>query len=228
METIARALGLLGSTASLLALAACGGSDLVDDNDGGASGEGGAVLAQLEDAGLYDPGAGASAFSAGAVQAALATCTEPHGPPVAITDGNDESALAAGAWVLCPGGPSTPSVFSPGMILAPGGAWTQLMSDGDGGLVAVHGLQTQGTWAAFCEASTGIPNDQSCVFNDEADVNIVIQADSQDVSTDACYGGPVTFESSPRRMYVVDFPALYCDGNSTIPTFDLWLVPLGQ
>jgi hypothetical protein len=226
---MACALPLLGSAALLVALAACGGGKLAASGDGGgASDEGGVVLAQLEDAGQYDPGAGASAFTAGQVQAALAACTQPHGPPVAITDANDESALAAGAWALCPGGPSTPTVFSPGMILAPGGAWTRLTSDGDGGLVADQGVQAQGTWDAFCEASSDIANDQPCIFNDQTDVNIVIHADSQAVSTDACYGGPITFESSPRRMFVVDFPALYCDVHSTFPTFDLWLVPLGQ
>jgi len=222
-------LALLGVTGAflLLALAGCGGSTTTGSSppDAGADDESPLVSA-LQDSGQYDPGADAGAFSASQVQAALAECDAPHGPPVSVTDGNDEAALLAGAWVVCPGGPNVDTVFSPGMILTPGGVWTRLDSDGDGGLVASQGLQDQGQWAAFCEASTGIPNDQSCVFAGAPDVDVKISAASRDLSTVGCYGGPISFESSPRRMYVVDFPALYCDVHWDGGTFDLWLVPL--
>jgi hypothetical protein len=188
------------------------------------------LVGALKEAGQYDPGGDAGAFSASQVQAALAHCNNPHGPPVNVTDGNDEEALLVGAWALCPpdgdAGPGVQTVFSPGMILAPGGAWTRLASDGHGGLVAARGLQNQGHWNAGCETSSDITNSQPCISGGTSNVVVGIQADSKDTSAAACYGGPISFESSPRRMYVVDFPAVSCDVNWDGGTFDLWLVPL--
>ncbi|MGH7298164.1 MAG: hypothetical protein ACRELB_24705, partial [Polyangiaceae bacterium] len=65
-----------------LALAACGGGVKQGNTPDGGADEGG-VLGALEDAGQYDPGAGQTSFSAQQVQAALATCDDPHGPAVA-------------------------------------------------------------------------------------------------------------------------------------------------
>jgi hypothetical protein len=161
------------------------------------------------------------------VQAAHAQCNHPHGPAVQVTTGGDFQQLHPGAWVLCPGAPAdVVTVFSPGAIFGSGGDWTRLGGDASGGLTSTQGVQNQGHWYAYCEASTGIPNSQPCVFGGEEDVHVRIQAVSQGTGTDACYGGPITFESSPRRMYVVDYPPLYCDQRTTLGTFYLWLVPL--
>ena len=215
---------LLGAVAWIVG--GCGGRVPGPALAGGDAGGGGSVLAGLQASGQYDPGANASAFSAAQVQAALANCDSPHGPAVQVTDSNDERALLAGAWVLCPGGSDIPAVFSPGMILAPGGAWTRLVSDGSGGLVATTGVQNQGVWLAFCEASSDITSDQRCIFGDSSDVNVRINAVGDDGSPFTCFGGPMSFESSPRRMFVVE-SALYCPpGSWDSGTFDLWLVPL--
>jgi len=217
------------SSLAPLAFVACGGHAAT-----GATSDAGVdvtspLVGALKDAGQYDPGGDAGAFSASQVQAALAHCNDPHGPPVNVSDGNDEEALLVGAWALCPegdAGPGVQTVFSPGMILAPGSAWTRLASDGDGGLVASRGLQNQGQWQAGCEASSDITNSQPCIFGGTSDVTVGIQAASRDTSALGCYGGPISFESSPRRMYVVDSPAVSCDVNWDGGTFDLWLVPL--
>ncbi|HEX8791047.1 MAG TPA: hypothetical protein VF765_08835 [Polyangiaceae bacterium] len=209
-----------------LALAACGGHATTGASPDANANPPSPLVGVLKDAGQYDPGGDAGAFTASQVQAALAHCDDPHGPAVDVTDGNDEEALLVGAWVLCPGGPQVPTVFSPGMILTPGGAWRRLAWDADGKLVAPQGVQDQGQWRAGCEASSDIANDQPCVYGGTSDVTVGIQAASRDTSTPGCYGGAISFESSPRRMYVVDFPALYCDVNWDGGTFDVWLVPL--
>ncbi len=205
-----------GAAVTALGLMGCGGGSLDRGGDGGPNGP---RTGGVQDAGHVDEGP----FSAAQVEAALATCNDAHGPALMVADGNDEEALAAGAWVPCPGSPSLPSVFSPGMILAPGGAWTRLASDGDGGLVASNGVQNQGQWGAYCEASSGISNDQSCIFGSTSDVLVGIQ----DIASDAtgCFNGTITFEKSPRRMYVAGFPG-YCRPQLVPSTLGLWLVPL--
>lgn len=47
-----------------------------------------------------------------------------------------------------------------------------------------------------------------------------IDASSQDPTPIGCYGGPINFESSPRRMHVVG-GADYCGEPATS---ELWLV----
>ncbi len=227
------------SSLASLVFVACGGHTSTGASPDASADVQSPLVGKLQEAGQYDPGGDAGAFSASQVQAALAlTANDAHGSPVNVSDGNDEAALLVGAWVLCPteadggddggdGGANVQTVFSPGMILAPGGAWTRLASDGHGGLVAARGVQNQGQWQAGCEASSDITN--SCALQSRRHVGRHRRhsgAASRDMSTLGCYGGAMSFESSPRRMYVVDSPADTCDVNSDAGTFDLWLVPL--
>jgi hypothetical protein len=210
-------LELGGAVLTALGLMGCGGGSLAHGGvDGGPNGP---KTNGTLDAGHIDEGP----FSAAQVEAALATCNDAHGPAYMVANGNDVEALAEGAWVPCPGGPSLPSVFSPGMILAPGGKWTRLASDGDGGLAASNGVQNQGQWSAYCETSSSISNDQPCINGSTSNVLVGIQ----DIASDAtgCFNGAISFEVSPRRMYVAAFPG-YCRPQLVPSTLGLWLVPL--
>ncbi len=222
----------LAHVLAALALVACGGHAAVTStSDGGSSLDAAHPIITIE-GGDYDPGGDAGVFSAPQVQAALAQCNLPHGPAVSVSSADDEQALLTGAWVLCPPGDAgadagaVVTVFSPGMRLSADGTWTRFLSDGDGGLTLGAGVQNQGQWSAFCEASSSIPNSQPCIFGGQSDVDVSIHSTSQDTSTVGCFGGPISFESTPRRMFVVDDPQLYCDVNSSLGTFDLWMVGL--
>ena len=97
----------------------------------------------------------AGAFSSTRVASALAQCNLPHGPPVTVSTGNDVVAQATGAWLLCPAESSAiATLLSPGFVLGSGGQWYRLVDDGNGGLTAATGVQGQGPWSAFCEASS--------------------------------------------------------------------------
>jgi hypothetical protein len=111
------------------------------------------------------------------------------------------------------------------LVLDSGGQWHRLVDDGNGGLTAATGVQGQGPWSAFCEASSDITNSQSCVFGGLPDVYLRIETLAHDSSPTGCLVAPAAFESSPRRMFVVNQQDLYCDINFT-GTYDFWLVPL--
>jgi hypothetical protein len=165
-------------------------------------------------------------FSSTVVAAALAQCSLPHGPPVALSTGNDVVAQVTGAWIVCPAESDAVSALpSPGLILEPDGTWYRLVDDGDGGLVTGTGVQDQGPWSAFCEASSTISNDQTCVYGGLPDLYVSIKTLGNDTSPMGCLVAPTAFESSPRRMYIVDQPGSYCSANST-GTYHFWLVPL--
>jgi hypothetical protein len=57
------------------------------------------------------------------------------------------------------------------------------------------------------------------------DLYLSIQTLGNDRSPSGCLVAPAAFESSPRRMFIVDQPDLYCDVQTT-GTYDFWLVPL--
>lgn len=168
----------------------------------------------------------AGAFSSTRVAAALAQCNLPHGPPVTVSTGNDVVAQATGAWLLCPTESSAiAALLSPGLVLGSEGQWYRLVDDGNGGLTAAMGVQGQGPWSAFCEASSSITNSQTCIFSGLPDIYLRIETLGNDSSPSGCLVAPAAFESSPRRMFMVDQQDLYCDANST-GTYDFWLVPL--
>ena len=169
---------------------------------------------------------GAGAFSSTRVASALAQCSLPHGPPVTLSTGSDVVAQATGAWLLCPTESSAiATLLSPGLVLGPEGQWYRLVDDGNGGLTTATGVQGQGPWSAFCEASSTITNSQTCIFGGLPDIYLRIETLGNDSTPGGCLVAPAAFESSPRRMFIVDQPDLYCDVNLT-GTYDFWLVPL--
>ena len=235
----------------LVSLAACGGSPLTPRPNGADAasgcvpglsvecvGPGGCVSNQVCDADgrSFGPcvcaspadggGDDAGAFSSTRVASALAQCNLPHGPPVTVSTGNDVVAQATGAWLLCPVESSAiATLLSPGFVLGSGGRWYRLVDDGNGGLTAATGVQGQGPWSAFCEASSDITNSQTCIFSGLPDLYLRIDTLANDSSPSGCLVAPAAFESSPRRMFIVDQQDLYCDINLT-DTYDFWLVPL--
>ncbi|HTB57549.1 MAG TPA: hypothetical protein VLC06_06725 [Polyangia bacterium] len=143
-----------------------------------------------------------------------------------ISTGNDVVAQATGAWLLCPPESSAiATLLSPGLVLGSEGRWYRLVDDGNGGLTAATGVQGQGPWSAFCEASSTITNSQTCIFSGLPDIYLQIETLGNDSSPSGCLVAPAAFESSPRRMFIVDQQDLYCDVNLT-DTYDFWLVPL--
>jgi hypothetical protein len=191
-----------------------GSCDCVFPRDGGGS--------SLPDASGDDAGA----FSPTRVASALAQCNLPHGPPVAVSTGNDVAAQATGAWLLCTTeSNAVATLLSPGLVLDSDGQWHRLVEDGNGGLTAATGVQGQGPWSAFCEASSTITNSQPCVFGGLPYVYLRIETLGNDSSPSGCLVAPAAFESSPRRMFIVDEQDLYCSIQST-GTYDFWLVPL--
>lgn len=166
-------------------------------------------------------------FSADTIQAALANCTLPHGPPATVITPNDAKAALIGGWVLCPSSTTPPqTVFSPGIRLEANGNFEILTPDGDGGLVAGVGLLSQGTWSTSCyNVDTSLVPDASnkaCPGTSPwglwADAHTV----GGDDSLANCFVGPISFETSPVRAYVIDSGG-YCGSDANV---DLWLVPL--
>jgi hypothetical protein len=165
-------------------------------------------------------------FSASQVQAALASCGAPHGPTAASASQNQSAMLATGAWLVCQTLPSPAdggvTVFSPGITFSAGGTAYRLVPDGSGGLVQDVGVLGQGTWSVACEDESPYPLDQACPG---ARVDIHVATQGGDLDLFNCAGGPVTFEDSPRRMYVVDEVGEWCY-SPMLRIYDIWLVPL--
>jgi hypothetical protein len=169
-----------------------------------------------------------STFSADAIQAALANCSLPHGPPVAtVITPNDAKATLIGAWVLCPPSTALPqTIFTPGIRLEANGNFEILTPDGNGGLVAGVGLLSQGTWGTSCyNVDTTIVHDaanKACPGTSPwglwADAHTV----GGDDSLANCFVGPISFETSPTRAYIIE-PGGYCGSDVNL---DFWLVPL--
>lgn len=179
-------------TASLVA---CGGQSTPSGSGGGTSTASGKPLS--------------ASFSASQVSAALANCNLPHGPAVIPTDQTREAQLAVGAWAACPD-PSTPapaSLLVPGIVLFPPGSddsgqWMRLETNASGGLSTVVGVQNQGQWFA--------PN--------AVDVDV----ETVGGGPGGAGGGTTSFETNPRRMYIVT-DQTDCPDCAAL---ELWLVPL--
>ena len=73
--------------------------------------------------------------------------------------------------------------------------------------------------------SSTITNSQTCIFGGLPDLYFSIKTLGNDPSPNGCLVAPAAFESSPRRMFIVDLPALYFDVQTTGTSND-WLVPL--
>ena len=190
-------------------LAACGGKAVgtPNGNDGNGTMSGGA-----------DGGSQASAFDPSQVQAAQATCTSSHGHAVALSSGSVAIDSFVGSWLLCSDATASPStMFAPGIQFAPDGSYSQLVSDGSGGLVRATGVQSQGTWSLTCDGSRASPA-QSC--NAFA---VTLEDDAHDQGPVGYAYGLPAFEDSPRRLYLPDYYDGYGEGS---PVENLWLVQI--
>ena len=169
-------------------------------------------------------------FSADAVQAALANCALPHGPPVALSTPNNEKAALIGAWALCPPSTTLPqTIFTPGIRLEANGNFEILTPDSDGALVAGVGLLSQGTWTTYCyNVDTSLVPDaanQPCQGTSPYGLGAQAHTAGGDDSLANCFVGPISFESSPARAYVIDGTGV-CGGPDANVNLDFWLVPL--
>ena len=93
---------------------------------------------------------------------------------------------------------STATLLSPGLVLDSNGQWSRLVDDGNGGLTAATGVQGQGPWSAFCEASSAITNSQTCVFGGLPDLYLRIETLGNDRAQVAVWW--LRLRSSPRRV----------------------------
>jgi hypothetical protein len=204
---------------------------VADSSGGGSSGggSGGGERGGGGDAGASIP----TKFSADQVQAALANCGLPHGPPDGVSTPNDEVAKLTGVWLLCPpAAPQPKTLFAPGIRFEANGNFEILAMDADGGVEAGVGLLSQGTWSTFCYNvdPSFVPDvaTRPCPGTSLYGIDVKAHTVGGDDSPTNCFVGPITFESAPARGHVIDFPAEWCapvDANESL-TFDFWLVPL--
>ena len=82
------------------------------------------------------------------------------------------------------------------------------------------------TWSTFCEVSSTVTGTDPCPGIGYYGPLVSIQVVAGDESPTGCFVGPFSFESSPSRAYVVDWPQLYCSASYTGDQFSFWLVPL--
>jgi len=169
-------------------------------------------------------------FTADEVQAALANCGLPHGSPVVLSTPNDEKAALIGAWALCPPSMTLPqTIFTPGIRFEANGNFESLTPDGAGGLVAGVGLLSQGTWTTYCyNVDTSLVHDaanQPCQGTSPYGLGAQAHTVGGDDNLANCFVGPVSFETSPARAYVIDGTGV-CGGPDANVNIELWLVPL--
>jgi hypothetical protein len=178
-----------------------------------------------------DGGAGIpTAFSADVVQAALANCTLPHGPPATVITPNDAKTALVGGWALCPSSTTLPqTIFTPGIRLEANGNFEILTADGDGGLVAGVGLLSQGTWSTSCYNvdPTLVPDAKNKPCPGTSPYGLWAAAHTVGGADNLanCFVGPISFETSPARAYVIESLG-YCGSVDASADLDLWLVPL--
>src|SRR5262245_3991975 len=165
-------------------------------------------------------------FSASEVQAALARCDLPHGPPVEVITPNDEATKLVGAWLLCPPPAAQPqTIFTPAIRLEANWNFDTMAMNSEGGLVAGVGLVSQGEWGVSCyyvPLGTPNPNAKPCVGVSGEGVLVRAHTLANDNSPAGCFDGPIRFESEPVRAHVVDSTGGCAFGDP----FDFWLVPL--
>jgi hypothetical protein len=205
----------------------------ISNGDGGGAG---APASDIGTGGTNDGGRGAAGnggsspelFTAQQVQAALANCDLPHGPPVTIANSNDLKTRVAGAWLVCPASAAgeTHTLFSQGIQLEANGRFEVLTPTAEGGLQAGVGVLSQGQWSTFCEQSSTIGGADPCPGVGYDGALVSAQVAGGDKSPTGCFVGPFSFESSPTRAYVLDWPQLYCSVSYTGDPFNFWLVPL--
>jgi len=169
-------------------------------------------------------------FTGPEVQSALTSCDLPHGAPVNIDTGDQESAHVLGTWLICPssGNVGFDTPFAPGIQFRADGTFSTLAASDDGGLDTGTGFQKQGEWSAFCEMSSIIKNSQPChgggvYYYSTIYIQLHVAGGGDNRATAAV--GPITFESSPTRAYVVDYPGWF-DANEGDTSIEFWMVPL--
>jgi hypothetical protein len=210
-----------GTLVGMLA-AGCGGK-VNGPGDNGSGDDGGG-----EDAGTPEPlpadasppppqrDAGATSFDMGQVQQAQAQCGLSHGAEDPVSTWGNAQAELVGAWYLCSGSTAlSATTFSPGIELATDGTWYRLASDGQGGLTRGQGVENQGTWFVGCEAESPFPQNQTCPGQGSP-----IDFSDSSAATQDGDSGPLSFESGPRRVHILDYL------GSSGATADVWLVPL--
>lgn len=202
-------------------LAACVGTRSLDKEGSGGSGGGSAGSAGAA-------GVGPTSYTAEQVQAALDSCDLPHGPAVTINNSNDVKARVVGAWLVCPASTASQpdTMFTTGIQFEPNGLFETLKPTGDGGLQTDQGVLSQGQWSTFCEVSSTVTGTDPCPGIGYYGPLVRIQVVAGDESPTGCFVGPFSFETSPSRAYVVDWPQLYCSASYTGDQFSFWLVPL--
>ena len=164
-----------------------------------------------------------SSYDAGAVAAAGAACSAPHGPAeLGSSTFRQARARVAGSWLLCAGDDGMQTMFAPGISLLPDGTAYRLVSDGAGGLVRAQDVQGEDKWSVTCQAPTfPAADDTPC----DGTLILLVHDSAGDVDPGGCAGGALSFESSPTRAYVNDDIAEWCTGPWG-KVFELWLVPL--
>jgi hypothetical protein len=225
---------LIGSVGLIVLVgAACGGGRTpLLPGQGQGLGNGGAAgaLGGGGDGGASNPTQLPTHFTGPEVQSALASCDAPHGPAVNLDTADEESTHVVGTWLLCP----TPTnvgadtMFAPAIQFRADGTFNTMTASADGGLDTGTGLQRQGKWSAFCEMSSDIKSSEPCHGGGVyyySTIYVWIHVAAGNDNRAGCAVGPISFERSPTRAYVVDYPG-WCDVNEGSTTLDFWLVPL--
>jgi len=172
-----------------------------------------------------------TSFTGPQVQAALARCDLPHGPPVDVVAPIDEAAMLVGSWLLCPPATAQPkTLFDPGIQFDAAGNFAILMVTGDGGVLPGVGLLSQGHWATSCyNTDTSIVHDaytRPCPGTSFYGIDVQAHTIGGDDSPANCFVGPIDFESAPARAHIIDAPAGWCSAANPSDIFDFWMVPL--
>lgn len=210
---------LLFAIFTAAAVGGCGGSVAGDTSDGGGGGGMGQGGGGSGSDGAPEP----ASFTTTQVQAALAQCNLAHGPASSVSTQAVATQRIIGAWFLCTSHMFPDTMFYPGIELAQDGTWVRLDYDASGGLTRGAGVQEQGTWNLTCEASSPYPVDRTCP-GQGSPIELQLTAASGDTDPGSCSGGILSFEDSPRRAHMADYP---CDASYDGGVIDVWLVPLG-
>jgi hypothetical protein len=119
-------------------------------------------------------------------------------------------------------------MFGPAIQFHADGTFDTMVASDDGGLQSGTGLQRQGKWSAFCEMSSDIKNSEPCHGGGVyyySTIYVWLHTAGGGDTRASCAVGPISFESSPTRAYVVDYPG-WCSGSEGSTTLEFWMVPL--
>jgi hypothetical protein len=107
--------------------------------------------------------------------------------------------MLVGAWFLCPDPAITQTtVYSPAIVFTPDGKWYHLLPDTQRGLVPGAGVDNQGTY------SWGFPTgavDTTSLPSGRAYVDVAAANGAN--TPDSFSSGPMSFETSPRRLHTI-------------------------